>query len=156
KTTSLQHPTYAYDVKGRGELVLTRIASDSTKSAQLELGDPGLYLILQGEENGPVIAEVTAESAAMKLALPPDEYFVERRASDHYREYRVDLRAGESKSLAQIGYREVAYARLVRKGGGERQAIHGVFVGVGARGQLVSGIGPSANVLVSYGLDLEF
>jgi hypothetical protein len=155
QTTSLQHPTYSYDLKGRGELIMTELAVDETRSARLQLAEAGLYLILEGKEGGDVVAEVRSQRDRTLLALPAREYFVQRRASDHYREYDVDLEAGSLVKLEEIEYRRIGYARLVRKGTDDKVVAHGVYLMGAVRGPLISGLGPGYSATAGYAFDLE-
>lgn len=117
RTRQLQHPTYAYDIKGRGDFVMTRLA-DARNTGRLVLHAATTYLVRDGDEDGPLRAELTAERAATPISLPAGDYFVQARFPDHYEEYRVEVEAGASVGLAGVEPRRVAYARLVRKGGG--------------------------------------
>ncbi len=56
QTVALQHPTYSWEVKGRGELVLSTSAETQGKLGRLRLGSSSLYLILEGRQGGPVVA----------------------------------------------------------------------------------------------------
>jgi hypothetical protein len=155
QTTSLQHPTYSYDLKGRGELIMTQLSSDEERSARLELAEAGLYLILEGKESGDVIAEVRTPRDRTRLALPARGYFVQRRAADHYREYEVELEAGSLVKLEEVDYKRIGYARLVRKGSDERSIAHGVYLLGAVRGPLIDGLGPGYSGTAGYALDLE-
>jgi hypothetical protein len=155
QTTSLQHPTYAYDLKGRGELVMTQLSGDEARSARIELAEAGLYLILEGRENGDVVAEVRSPRDRTRLALPARSYFVQRRAADHYREYLVELDAGSLVKLEDVEYRRIGYAQLVRKGSAEKQVAHGVYLMGAVRGPLLDGLGVGWAGTAGYALDLE-
>ena len=156
QTTSLQHPTFRYDIKGRGEFVLTEVLDAQRRAARLTLPGAGLYLVMEGSEGGPVVAEVMAEERDARLVLPPGSYFVQRRARDHYREYRVTLERGEARDLASERYRTVAYARLVRKGGSAKTASHALHALGGVRGEILSGHGVTPHVALGYTLDLPW
>ena len=156
QTTQLQHPTYQYKLKGKGELVLTRLSHDRRRSAELVLPGSGVYLAMQGSETGPVAAEVVASRADTRVVLPPGRYFVQHRRRASYVEYEVQLEAGQSVSLATKRSRTVAYARLLRKGGGEATAVHGLQLLGGARGEILPGQGVSPQVTLAYGIDLAW
>ncbi len=156
RTLQLQHPTYAYDIKGRGVLVLTNLNAHRRRSGRLRLGHPGLYLVMEGREGGPVAAEIVVGGDGATVALPPRAYFVQRRDPDAYHEYEVTLAAGAEVDLGTIPYKTVAYARLLRKGGGERAAVHGLYATGGVRGEILAGEGPTPQVVVGYTADLAW
>jgi hypothetical protein len=156
RTASLQHPTYAFDVKGKGELVLARLEQGTRPSAHLFLTEPATYLVVKGGEGGEVLAEVRTTTAATHLALPPGAYFVQQREPDHYREYRLELGASARVHLAEQPHQRIAYARLVRKGGGDRRFGQHLTVLAAGRGPLLDGQGPLTSVAVGYGVDFPW
>ncbi|MCA9517414.1 MAG: caspase family protein [Myxococcales bacterium] len=155
QTTQLQHPTYAFDVKGRAELVLTRLDA-GRGGGRLALGAPGTYLVMEGGEGGAVVAEVVAAERGATLVLPARRYLVQRRGEDAYREWEVDVRPGAPAALEGRPSRTIAYARLLRKGGGERAASHAVIALGGGRGAIVDGQGVSGQVVLGYALELPW
>jgi hypothetical protein len=152
QTMSLQHPTYSYDLKGRGELVMTQIGEEP-RDGRLELAEAGLYLIL--EEGGEVMAEIRSVRDRTRLVLPAQKYVVQRRAPDHYREYEIDLSAGTTMRLEDAPSRKVGYARLVRKGSDERSVSHGLYAMGGMRGPTIRGLGSAYGATLQYAFDLE-
>ena len=155
-TSKLQHPTHRFDLKGRGVVYLTDLARDRRRSARLTLDEPGHYLLFDRDERGAVVFEITTETRGAHVVTLPGDYFVQRRDVDHYREYNVSLAAGRDTKLTGRPYRRVAYARLVRKGGGARGSVHGLTLLVGADGQRLEGLGIGRNLVLGYGLDLSF
>ncbi len=156
QTMTLQHPTYSYDLKGRGELVMTKLSGDDGRSASLELAEAGLYLILEGpEESGDVVAEIRTPRNHTRLALPARSYLVQRRTADHYREYAVNLEPGAVVKLDRLEYKRIGYARLVRKGTEDKLFAHGVYLMGSVRGSLLDGLGAAYAGTISYALDLE-
>jgi len=156
QTVSLQHPTFHYDMKGRGDVVLTWLTNDDVRNARLLIPDPGTYLLMEQAEEGPVVAEIRVGDKGARLVLPPGKYFVQKRDRTHYLEYSVDLKAGSEKDLSRVRHRTVAYARLMRKGGGERKVIHGIFLLGGARGGILEGEGVTPQVVLGYSMDLAW
>ncbi len=75
-----QHPTYSFDLRGDGAVVLTRLSGLGT----LEFGPagPGSYLVFDPNQDV-VVAEVeqTAE-APQRVSLRPGVYLVKKRAED--------------------------------------------------------------------------
>jgi hypothetical protein len=156
RTLSLQHPTYAYDLKGSGDLVLTSFSEHGQSAGRIRLAEAGMYLITEAKESGAVVAELTSTRDRALISLPRGRYFVQQRGSDEYREYQADLLPERDVDLKALRYRSVRYDRLVRKGGGARRLVHGLTVLVGARGEFLAGEGPTANPLVGYSMDLPW
>ncbi|MCC6622219.1 MAG: caspase family protein [Deltaproteobacteria bacterium] len=154
QTRALQHPTFRFDVRGRGEVILTRLEDDA-RSARLVLPEPGTYMIVEGSPAGPVVAEAVATRPGTRVLLAARRYFVQARHPTHYLEYDVKLKAGEDLSLSAVSGRRVDYARLVRKGGGERSAIHSLRVYGGARGEAFVDHGVTPQVGLGWGVDLS-
>jgi hypothetical protein len=154
RTATLQHPTYSYDLKGRGDFVMTRPRA-ATGSAQLKLGAPVRHLIRAGGASGPLHAEVVPERAGATISLPPGPYFVQARHRDHYLEYALRLARGTAQDLRGTPNQRVAYARLVRKGGATR-ASHGVLLLAGTRAPVLAGRGPELEATLGYTLALPW
>lgn len=154
RTLNLQHPTYAWDVKGRGEVVLTRTASQRN-AGRIQLGAPVVYLITDAEA-GALVAEVKPPRAAAELSLPPKRYRVQERRPRAYINYDVDLKPGQVVALNTLPAREIRYDRLVRKGGGDRSLVHGAFALVGAHGPLLEGESPIPTLVLGYSLDTRW
>jgi hypothetical protein len=153
RTDSLQHPTYAYDLKGRGDLVITRLDA-APGTARLKLGEPATYLVREGDEEGRVHAELSPDEPGAVVLLPPGPYFVQQRRRDDFLEYRVALRAGETSDLGATEPRRVAYAQLVRKGASP--ATSGVYLLGAVEGPVLEGAGPAPGAVVAYVLDLPW
>lgn len=155
QTLTLQHPTYSYDVRGRGDVVLTTPGSGA-RSGRLRLGQTALYVISEERDGGPIIAEVSPSRDGAVLALPRGRYFVQRRDPGEYREYNVVLEADQQVDLASVPSQSVRYDRLVRKRGGVRSMVHGLALLGGARGEMLAGEGLLANIVLGYTADLAW
>lgn len=153
QTRELQHPTFRFDVRGRGAVILTRVGDD-TQGAAIVLPRPGTYLVLEEHANGPLTAEATATRPGARVMLPPRRYFIQERQTDHFLEYEVQLRAAERVDLAALPSRRVDYARLVRKGG-ERSLSHALRVLGGVGSGHLEGQGLSPLVALGYALELR-
>ena len=155
RTASLQHPTFQYAIRGKGDAALTWLASDRRASSRLRIPEPGHALVLERSESGVVVAEAAVEPGGAVLSLPPGRYVVQHRTRGFFREYRVDLPAGAEVSLAGLPFRTVAYARLVRKGAGRRLSHSLTFMGA-ARGEVLDGDAVTPHGVLGYGLDLPW
>jgi hypothetical protein len=156
QTLSVQHPTYSYDVKGSGDLVLTTVAELGRSGSRLRLAGASTYLIADEKETGAVVAEFTTLRDRAVLSLSPGRYFVQKRGSLEYREYQLTLRPGEEADLARLPYRSVGYDQLVRKRGGVRRSVHSISALVAARGEVLSGEGVTPNLVLGYSADLPW
>lgn len=156
QTLALQHPTYSYDVKGRGDVVLTTPGAQGRRSGRLRLGRAATYVITESREDGPVVAEVTPARDRALLALPEGRYFVQRREPNEYREYSVELVPDREIDLAAVPSHAVRYDQLVRKRGGARQSVHGITLMVSGQGQVLAGEAPLAGVVLGYSADLPW
>jgi hypothetical protein len=88
--------------------------------------------------------------------LSPGKYVVQKRHANSYREYAVELEKGSSVKLEDSKYEELAYSRLLRKGGGDVSAVHRITLGGAARGAVIEGHQIAPNLIVGYGVDLEW
>ena len=156
QTLQLQHPTYAYDVKGSGDLVLTTLSGAEHNLGRLRLADASMYLVTEERESGAVVAELTTTRNQGVIALPRGKYFIQRRGSYEFREYQIELVPGQEVDLASLPYRSVRYDQLVRKRGGARTSVHGLNLLLGGRGEILAGQGPTPNVLLGYAADLPW
>lgn len=156
QTLSLQHPTYAYDVKGSGDLVLTTPGQSDMGATRLRLAGAGQYLIAEERETGAVVAELVSSRDRSTLALPRGRYFVQRRGAYEFREYQVTLLQGEEQDLAHVPYRAIRYDQLVRKRGGVRRSVHGLAAIAGFRGEAEPGLGFAPGLSLQYSADLPW
>lgn len=147
-TIALQHPTYSYDVKGRGELVLSTPNEAQGRVGRLVLSGDALHVVMGERREGPVVAEVLPQGDRRQLTLPARTYFIQERRPSELREYEVVLKSGEVIELARQPHRSVRYDRLVRsRGGGPGLSPNLVLLG-GVRGPILPGasIGPQAQL----------
>jgi hypothetical protein len=150
-----QHPTFRFDLKGKGAVPLTWVSPRSGQGGQMVLPTGHAYLLFAGDEQGPVVAEVGEHDTQRLLALEPGSYFVRGRASDHLLEGRVELGPGQTLRLQESQLRPVEYARLARKGGTERASSHGPWLGYQLRSPLWSDSSPCQGLRAGYAMDLQ-
>lgn len=156
RTMTLQHPTYRFDLKGQGEVVLTRRDIAGHRAGLLQLGPPALYLIIEEREGGAVAAEVAPARADVTLALAPRRYFVQQRDPREYRHYQIEVQRGQTTRLTDLEYRTVRYDRLVRSRGAPIRSVHGLLAMAGARGGLLDGEGVAPQAVLGYQADLPW
>jgi hypothetical protein len=143
-----QHPTFSYDLRGHEDVILTSTAGGAGH-AHVTLPSTRTFLILQDGPDGAVVAETFANAASHRLTLPPGRYFVRGRGRDDLLEGAVALQAEAEVTVREPELERVAYARLVRKGGGERERLRGVHAGVFLRSSLWRGADPCQGVFAA-------
>jgi hypothetical protein len=150
-----QHPTFKYEVKGQGALVLTRISELSLQRASLVFPRGLSFFVLEKNARGRVVGEVNAADVARSLSVRPGDYFLRGRGEDHLLEGSVRVLKGQSLAVDPSRLTKVAYAKLVRKGGHERDYAHGPQFGVAVRSLLPNAETPCYGAALGYRLDLE-
>lgn len=108
-----QHPTYALNLRGRQDLVLTQVAASPSR---LEVTQSHGPLELINLDSGLRVLELPAGSRTVQLAVPPGRYALRRMVGRRVRVREVIVPADGS---AQVDEDELAYARerSTRKGG---------------------------------------
>ncbi|HMI87515.1 MAG TPA: caspase family protein, partial [Polyangiaceae bacterium] len=123
-----QHPTFRYDVRGRGGIVITEPGAYASSRGTVVFPPGRDYLIWQSGSGGVVAGEVPLDATVRSLSLKPGRYLVRARASDHLLEGEVSLAPGGRVDIGAEPLRRIEYARLVRKGGGFG-SVHGPELG---------------------------
>jgi hypothetical protein len=150
----LQHPTFRYEVGGRGAIVLSRFAASGRGRALLTLPPGHTFLLFAGDASGPVIAEVGAADRQRQVSVRAGRYFIRGRATDHLLEGTVDVRDGQRLAISDGALTRVAYARLVRKGGGLLRLVHGPLAGYRLRTPLAAGASACHGVVAGWSFDM--
>jgi hypothetical protein len=115
----LQHPTFRYEVRGQGDVVLSTLGQNDLSRGWVEFPPDRTWLVLQGSADGPVVGEIGRDDRVRRLSLRPGRYFVRGRGAEELLEGTITAAAGAATAV-DIGHLErTTYARLVRKGGGE-------------------------------------
>lgn len=146
-----QHPTFSYDLRGHEDVILTMLSSASGRPMGLVTLPAGRsFLVLQDNAEGPVVAETAADASSQRLALPPGRYFVRGRGRDDLLEGVVTLYPDTELTVREPQLERIAYARLVRKGGGVRERVSGVHGGYLARTGLWRGSDLCQGAFIGY------
>ena len=144
RTTSrarfVQHPTYSFQIRGREDLVLTRLTSTSGLG-RLVLDAPGTYMLLPTSSGGGSVAELTA-TAGVSVLLEPGEYLVRRRTERAVFEGRATVVGGDLARVGASDLRRVPYGESVRKGYAPVDRAWGVTSSIGAGGAWQEGLSP--------------
>ena len=77
-----QHPTFQYDVRGAGDLVLAILEQKARGRAWLELPPGRTWLLFQDSADGPVVGEMGSADRVRRLSLRAGRYFLRGRAPD--------------------------------------------------------------------------
>jgi len=152
--SGLQHPTFFYDLRGQGQLVLTRPFAHGQRRGVLELPASATYLVFRDGSDGQVAAEVAAGDPARTLSLTPGTYFLRGRTRSHVLEGSVQVVAAQTTRVDPDGLRRIEYAQLVRKGHAELPSAHAVELLAHARSPLPNADTPCYGALGGYRLDL--
>lgn len=128
-----QHPSYKYELGGRGELVLTRPLRGRRGLGSLAFLEPGRYVVHRGAPDGPLVAEVMSERGVRYLALPADTYVITERFPHFLLEGTVMVGEGAVAAVRTSGLHRVDYARVVRKGGTLRGSAWSGYLEAGAQ-----------------------
>ena len=110
-----QHPTFRYELGGRGGLVLTRPGRLTAQLGLFQFPEPGWYLVRR--EDGPIVAELQSIRGGQKLALEAGHYRLSKRLHDFYLEGALDITPGAIASVSSARMRRYDYPRGIGKGG---------------------------------------
>ena len=149
-----QHPTFQYEVRGQGDLVLSTLDAQSATRAWLQLPEGRSWLLFQGSADGQVVGEVAAADKVRRLSLRAGRYFLRGRGRDVLLEGPLDAPAGSTRTVDESSLERTAYARLVRKGAGEASAVTSLEVEGRARSALAgdAGLCPGVSLALSVAL----
>ena len=122
-TPTLQHPTYAFQLQGTRELVVTHLEAD-TGLGRVHLTEAGHYVLLERFGGRDVAAELDAR-AGTSILLTPGPYLVRLRGTSAVYETELRIQGGATARIASADLQQVAYRHATRKGYG--QATRRVF-----------------------------
>ncbi|MFO0746795.1 MAG: caspase family protein [Myxococcota bacterium] len=115
----VQHPTYAFQMQGQKEIVLTHLSA-ATGRGRLRLDGNGQYLVLERFGAREVVAELSAHPGT-ELSLQPGPYLVRRREPAAVFESQLDIRPDATTDLDPDAMERVPFRHAVRKGYGLKQ-----------------------------------
>jgi len=148
----IQHPSYRYDLRGKGTLTLTEPGRHDPRRGRLQLPADQTIVLMRTDAQGQVVAEVDARARSRTLSLRPGRYFVRARGRDVLHEGQAQVVAGATTAVALSDLESIEYARLVRKGGADAGLAHSLALGTGLRSALPnSALCPGA--LLAYAID---
>ena len=150
-----QHPSFRYDLRGSGDVVLTRPAAHWRERARLRVPAGIAFMIMLDHAEGVVVGELSAETGGRELSLRPGRYFLRGRGSDVLLEGTVSAKAGELVTVNIDTMDRIEYARLVRKGERLSGVAHGPELGMRVRTALANEDRPCLGALLGYAVQLE-
>ncbi len=117
--TGTQHPTFEWDLAGKGDVVLTDLAAArSTLRFPPEMH--GIYAIFDRSRRM-FVAEVDLKGRERKISLHPGGYLVQMRYPTHLEVARVNLQEGQIFDMSQARFEAVEYEEDVARGSIEQR-----------------------------------
>ncbi|HEX7480708.1 MAG TPA: caspase family protein [Polyangiales bacterium] len=148
-----QHPSFRYDFRGQGELVLTRPQSYAQQRASLVFPQGMSFLLMREHADGQVVAELSEHAGSHSLSVRPGRYFVRARSAQVLYEGALAAAAGTTTAVDVDRMTRIEYARLVRKGGSDAHVAQGLEAGARVRSVLPNAATACVGGFVGYGLD---
>ena len=150
----MQHPTFEYDLRGAGDLVLATLEPRSASRAWIDLPPGKTWLLFQENADGAVVGEVASADRVRRLSVRSGRYFLRGRGAEELLEGTVTAAPGATVTVDESKLDRTAYARLVRKGEGTRGSVVSLEAEARMRTSLVSdaGICPGIGVGVAIAL----
>lgn len=147
-----QHPTFAFDLRGQDDLVVTRLDLGAAVG-QLELNGEGRWLIFERFAERRLVAEVDGD--AFRLALPPGPYLVRRTSGSSAAERTVLIGPGATVAIAPVDLALVPFRHAVRKGYGQAErAAWSLGLAIDTSGPILEGGATLFGVALTAQLDL--
>jgi hypothetical protein len=150
-----QHPTFEYDLRGRGELVLTRPAAYASARASVAFPAALSFMLMRDSSAGAVVLELEASHEVRTLSVEPGHYFVRARGPEVMYEGTLEAASGSSRAIDVSDMARIDYARLVRKGARASAWAHGPLVGASVRSQLPNASTACMGPFVGYSFDVS-
>lgn len=139
----VQHPTYNFDMRGRDDIVLAHPGRFTRGMGQLELAEPGTYVVFDGSADGPIAADLTVEQPT-RLTLAQGQYFLRHRRPDGIYETTVEVLDGQLAHFRGGGdeLQRIPYAVVARRGIVDGpSSTYGFALGGGVAQEVLDGTG---------------
>jgi uncharacterized caspase-like protein len=105
-----QHPTFAYDLKGNGDLVLTDLGHRREGIYVPPQAPPGTYYVVDAIR-GMVVVEIEKPAGRERpIALAPGRYRIKRRLPDRLRVGDIDVPVGRWAFLDEARLRDAPFS----------------------------------------------
>lgn len=121
RARATQHPTFSFELRGQEDVVLTRLAGAA--AGRLRFAAGGEFTVLQADDDGRAVAELTIDGAT-EILLEPGEYLVRLRTDEAVFEVRITVRSGEVTVIELTDMRARPYGGASPRGApGETPAV---------------------------------
>jgi hypothetical protein len=148
--TTVQHPSYDVQLRGRQDLVLSQVKASTSLLTLTETAGPLEVIQL---ESGVTVAELGPGARLARLALPPGRYLVRKVAGGRPYSKEVEITQGDSPSVSEDQL-EPSAERLALKGGVARPISEATTLPRGAW-ELRVALGVSAGPMTTWGQALN-
>ena len=148
-----QHPSFRYDFRGQGSIVLTRPEAYVRQRASMRLPVGMSFLLMRDTAEGSVVAELGERAPQRTLSLRPGAYFVRARGREVLYEGTVNAAEGVVTELDVAQLTRIEYARLVRKGQNDVRVAHAFELGGRVRSSLPNADSPCFGAYLGYAMD---
>ncbi|MCA9547472.1 MAG: caspase family protein, partial [Myxococcales bacterium] len=109
-----QHPTFTYDLRGNGQVGLTRLGG---RGALLFAGDAAGRYLVYDRDRDLVVGEVDARRGhPTRLSVAPGRYVIKKRTADHLLLQDVAVAAAQQRAVGEGDFQAVAFDEDVTKG----------------------------------------
>jgi hypothetical protein len=149
----VQHPRFAFDLEGHGEVVLTDLsegAARATFAAPLE----GHVVVTERQSQGVLVEARKRAGQALTLALPAGRYQVHLRRHDAIFVAELELPWGGAVALDQASFSRHSYQEVAMKGGVVELHQQRLRLGVTTHAGVLPGLGPVPGLSLSWGWKL--
>ena len=149
----VQHPSYAFDLSGQGDVVLASTTRSSARIEWLPAETSGSYFVLDGERQLVLTAVLKPGDSTATLRVPPGRYQVRKREAGRELKLVVALGPGDQAQVRDSQMQAVPYVERARKGGEELLLQeHGPRLAVGMRAGLAAGMTAAIEAELDYRL----
>lgn len=152
----MQHPTFRDELAGRDAVVLTRPGTVGARRARLRVPDNRDVLVLAGNADGAVIAEVGLHDKTRSLNVRAGTYFIRERSEGHLLEGTLTVAAGDDHRIEDKELSRVDYIKVAAKGATLAPRQDAIEAGVMVRTPLVDGGDACGGVIGGYAIDLRW
>jgi hypothetical protein len=105
-----QHPTFSYDLKGSGNLVLTELGRGREGLYLPAAAPAGTYYLVEAQRGVVAVELMKSADADRLVAIAPGRYKVKRRLPDRLRLGDVDIAAGQIVTLEEGRLRDAPFS----------------------------------------------
>ncbi|MCP4804987.1 MAG: hypothetical protein GY913_16980 [Proteobacteria bacterium] len=150
RAPELQHPSYAFELRGEDDLVLTSLES-STSYGRLRLEEAGDYVLFD-PRNPDVVLEFEVPEGGVVL-VPAGKYIVRRRLPDRVYQTRIEVEADTVSLVQKADLVQQSLGTTARRGTSVRRAATALQLGAGVHAPAAPSLGPMPMGALSLRVD---